>query len=45
MDLVRTLLNIIWLVLSGCWMFLGYVAAGVLLCVLTNLVRLVRDTQ
>ena len=31
---VRTLLNIIWLVLSGFWMFLGYVAAGVLLCLL-----------
>jgi uncharacterized membrane protein YccF (DUF307 family) len=31
---VRTLLNIIWLILSGFWMFLGYVAAGVLLCVL-----------
>jgi len=31
---VRTLLNIIWLVLSGFWMFLGYMAAGVLLCVL-----------
>jgi uncharacterized membrane protein YccF (DUF307 family) len=31
---VRTLLNIIWLVLSGFWMFLGYMAAGVLLCLL-----------
>lgn len=31
---MRTLLNIIWLVLSGFWMFLGYVAAGVLLCLL-----------
>jgi uncharacterized membrane protein YccF (DUF307 family) len=31
---VRTLLNIIWLVLSGFWMFLGYLAAGVLLCIL-----------
>src|SRR6478609_3435254 len=31
---VRTLLNIIWFVLSGFWMFLGYVAAGVLLCIL-----------
>jgi uncharacterized membrane protein YccF (DUF307 family) len=31
---VRTLLNIIWLVLSGFWMCLGYMAAGVLLCVL-----------
>lgn len=33
MDAVRTLLNIIWLVLSGFWMFLGYLAAGVLLCI------------
>jgi len=31
---VRTVLNIIWLVLSGFWLFLGYLAAGVLLCVL-----------
>jgi uncharacterized membrane protein YccF (DUF307 family) len=31
---MRTLLNIIWLVLSGFWMFLGYCAAGVLLCLL-----------
>ena len=31
---MRTLLNIIWLVLSGFWMFLGYVAAGILLCLL-----------
>ena len=31
---MRTLLNIIWLVLSGFWMFLGYMAAGVLLCIL-----------
>ena len=34
MDRVRTLLNIIWLVLSGFWMFLGYMAAGVVLCIL-----------
>ena len=34
MDLMRTLLNIIWLVLSGFWMFLGYLLAGVLLCIL-----------
>ncbi len=33
MDAVRTLLNIIWLVLSGFWMFLGYLLAGVLLCI------------
>ena len=31
---MRTLLNVIWLVLSGFWMFLGYLAAGILLCVL-----------
>ena len=31
---VRTLLNIIWLVLAGFWLFLGYLAVGVLLCVL-----------
>jgi len=30
---MRTLLNIIWVVLSGFWLFLGYVAAGVLLCI------------
>jgi uncharacterized membrane protein YccF (DUF307 family) len=30
---VRTLLNIIWLVLSGFWMFLGYMGAGILLCI------------
>ncbi|WP_322409746.1 YccF domain-containing protein [Microbacterium invictum] len=31
---MRTLLNIIWLVLSGFWMFLGYVLAGIVLCIL-----------
>jgi len=31
---VRTPLNIIWLVLAGFWLFLGYLAAGVVLCVL-----------
>lgn len=31
---MRTILNIIWLVLSGFWLFLGYIAAGILLCVL-----------
>lgn len=31
---MRTLLNIIWLVFSGFWLFLGYVAAGIVLCVL-----------
>ena len=28
---MRTVLNIIWLVLSGFWLFLGYIAAGILL--------------
>src|SRR5690242_17617232 len=31
---MRTVLNVIWLVLSGFWLFLGYLAAGILLCVL-----------
>ena len=31
---MRTVLNVIWLVLSGVWLFLAYVAAGILLCVL-----------
>jgi uncharacterized membrane protein YccF (DUF307 family) len=31
---VRTLLNIIWLVLAGFWLFLGYIAVGVVLCIL-----------
>ncbi len=31
---VRTLLNIIWLVFAGFWLALGYVAAGVVCCVL-----------
>jgi uncharacterized membrane protein YccF (DUF307 family) len=31
---VRTLLNIIWLVLSGFWMALGYVVAGIICCIL-----------
>lgn len=30
---MRTLLNVIWVVLSGFWLFLGYVAAGILLCI------------
>jgi uncharacterized membrane protein YccF (DUF307 family) len=30
---VKTILNIIWLVLAGLWLFLAYVVAGVLLCV------------
>ena len=30
---MKTILNLIWLVVSGFWLFLGYVFAGVLLCV------------
>ncbi|WP_405670968.1 YccF domain-containing protein [Streptomyces sp. NBC_01530] len=30
---MKTILNVIWLVLSGFWLFLGYLAAGVLLCI------------
>lgn len=30
---MRLLLNIIWLVLSGFWLFLGYVAAGIIACI------------
>jgi len=30
---VKTILNVIWLVLCGLWMFLGYMAAGLLLCI------------
>jgi uncharacterized membrane protein YccF (DUF307 family) len=31
---MRTLLNIIWLVLAGFWMALGYFLAGIICCVL-----------
>jgi len=31
---MRTLLNIIWLVLAGSWMALGYVLAGIICCIL-----------
>ena len=31
---MKTLLNIIWLVLAGFWLALGYVFAGVLCCIL-----------
>jgi uncharacterized membrane protein YccF (DUF307 family) len=34
MVAVRTLLNVIWLLLCGIWMALGYVVAGVICCVL-----------
>ena len=30
---MKTILNIIWLILCGFWMFLGYMLAGVLLCI------------
>ncbi len=31
---VRVILNIIWLVLCGFWMFLGYILAGIVACIL-----------
>jgi uncharacterized membrane protein YccF (DUF307 family) len=31
---VRTILNIIWLILSGFWLAVGYTLAGVLMCIL-----------
>ncbi|WP_395726202.1 YccF domain-containing protein [Nakamurella sp.] len=31
---MRVLLNIIWLVLCGFWMFLGYILAGIVACIL-----------
>lgn len=31
---MRTLLNVVWLVLAGFWMALGYVVAGIICCVL-----------
>lgn len=30
---MKTLLNVIWLILSGFWMFLGYMVVGVLWCI------------
>jgi uncharacterized membrane protein YccF (DUF307 family) len=30
---VRTILNILWLVLAGLWLAIAYVVAGVLLCI------------
>ncbi|WP_224387420.1 YccF domain-containing protein [Pseudonocardia sp. ICBG1293] len=32
--MLRLVLNVIWLVLSGFWLFLAYLAAGVVACVL-----------
>ncbi|TFB99274.1 MULTISPECIES: YccF domain-containing protein [unclassified Cryobacterium] len=31
---MRTLLNVIWFVLSGFWLFLGYMLAALIMCVL-----------
>jgi len=31
---VRTVLNVLWLVLSGLWLAIGYAVAGLVLCVL-----------
>lgn len=31
---MKTILNVIWLVLSGLWLFLGYALAAVIMCVL-----------
>ncbi|KRA25804.1 hypothetical protein ASD65_16260 [Microbacterium sp. Root61] len=31
---MRTVLNVIWLILAGFWLFVGYMAVGVLLCIL-----------
>ncbi|MFE1789472.1 YccF domain-containing protein, partial [Streptomyces sp. NPDC059525] len=30
---MKTILNVIWLILSGIWLFLGYCLAGLILCV------------
>jgi uncharacterized membrane protein YccF (DUF307 family) len=30
---VRTLLNIVWLIFAGFWLFLAYVLAGIVLCI------------
>lgn len=30
---MRTLLNIIWVVFGGLWLFLGYIVAGIIACV------------
>ncbi len=31
---MRTLLNIIWLIFSGFWLFLGWMLAGIVMCIL-----------
>ena len=34
LDTVKTLLNILWLVLCGFWLAIGYVVAGIIMCIL-----------
>lgn len=34
MSRMKTILNVIWLVLCGFWMALGYIAAGIICCIL-----------
>ena len=34
MGVMRTLLNVIWFLFSGMWLWLGYMVAGVICCVL-----------
>ncbi|MDQ2707863.1 MAG: YccF domain-containing protein [Actinomycetota bacterium] len=34
MDVVNTVLNVVWLVVCGFWMALGYLVAGVICCLL-----------
>jgi len=34
MDVLRFLLNILWLILCGFWMALGYAVAGIICCIL-----------
>ena len=34
MGLIRLILNIIWLVTAGIWLFLGYILAGIVACLL-----------
>jgi uncharacterized membrane protein YccF (DUF307 family) len=34
MDVLRFLLNVVWLVLCGFWMALGYAIAGIICCIL-----------
>jgi len=34
LDSVNTILNILWLVLCGIWLAIGYVIAGIVMCIL-----------